>query len=214
MPGVAWAFCVLYSMALIVSQMLWNYASSTMNIMGINSLEVGTILSMFTIAAMILAVVFALVYKIFKSATCGVGIAVMGLGHLLIFVGTVTPGLSHVLFYVGAFLIGFGCNIVTLGVPMILSMTVPAAAVTAALGFAEVFHNLGAFLSSPFSQIVFAIGGQDMSLNMIFLVTAVFSFVMAVIGIFVGRKAKSVMARRAADDAAAGLKEQQAQAAE
>mgnify|MGYP003256025757 FL=1 len=199
-PAIAWAFFLLYTAALIVSQMLWNYASTVMSILGINSLEVGTILSMFTIAAILLAALFTFVFRVFKTQTCAFGICIEGLGFVVLFLGTVIPDMALPLFYIGAFLIGFGCNAVTLGVPMIMSVTVPAAAVTAALGLSEVFHNLGAFLSSPFSQVAFFFAGPDAGLNVIFIITAVFAFVMTAVSAFVGVKAKAAADRRRKDD--------------
>ncbi len=202
LPGIAWAFFLLYTAAIIASQMLWNYSSSIMSVMGINTLEVGTILSMFTIAAAILAVAFVLVYRIFKMHSVAFGLAVEGLGFLIMFLGTVNPDIALPLFYTGSFLIGFGCNAVTLGVPMIMSVTVPAAAITAALGLSEVFHNVGAFVSSPLSQAVFAVGGDSFPLKDIFMVTSIFAFIAAAVAIFVGSRAKDNAIRREADDEA------------
>lgn len=203
LPAIAWLFFALYLSATIASQMLWNYASQVMGSMGINSLEVGTVLSTFTVAAMIVAAVFVIIFKVFNTFSCAVGLAAEGLGFIVMFVGTAHPEMGLACFYIGSFLIGFGANAVTLGVPMIMSVTVPAAAVTAALGLSEVFHNLGAFLSSPFSQVMFAIGGPQMSTNDIFVATAVFAFVMAALAMWVGVRARGAKRRRAKDDAEA-----------
>ena len=187
-PGICWAYFVLYALAIIISQTMFNYGGLTMSHLGFSTVQSGFVLSCFTIAASLIGLVFSFIFRVCKNFIMALGIGIMTLGMLVFFIASETSSLG--LFYVASCVVGIGCSIVTVGCPLSMSITVAPATVTAALSFNEVFHNGGSFLASPWSQLVFGIF-PNAPTHFVFLATAVLSLILTIAAIAVGFKVRA-----------------------
>ncbi len=185
-PSVCWVYFLLYALSIVMSQTMFNYASITMEPLGVDSVNVGLALSCFTISAAVVGATFTFIYRFFRHFIFALGVGIMTAGFVIIYTASLgVPG--HVaLLYLASVVIGAGCSIVTVGCPLSMSLFVVPSAVAATLSFNEVFHNGGSFLSSPYSQIVFSIAGPDASTNVIFLATALYGLILTTVAIAVG----------------------------
>ena len=180
-----WAHMVLYLLAIVMTQTLWNYASTSMMARGIGSNQVGLILSTFTIASMVVGLTIGIIFRATRSFIMAVGIGVITVGFVVMtFAMGLLDGAIPFMFAASA-LIGVGGCIVTIGCPLSMSLRVSPAAVAGVLSMNEVFHNLGSFVASPYSQAVFAITGSH-DPDTIWAATVVFGIAVTVLAVLIG----------------------------
>lgn len=180
-----WVHMMLYLLAIVMTQTLWNYASTSMTARGIDSSQVGWILSTFTIASMVIGLVIGAIFRKTRGfiMACGIGVITVGFVVMALAMG-MAEGAVPAMFAASA-LIGMGGCIVTIGCPLSMSLRVSPAAVAAVLSLNEVFHNLGSFVASPYSQLVFAIT-QSSDPDIIWPATVVFGVVVTAFALIVG----------------------------
>lgn len=186
LPASGWMLLVLFLCTVIMSQSLFNLGGSTIGAVVNNPAVIGTIFSLFSVGAIITAVLFGPAYKFLRAQaiTCLWSIGVVG--YVLWFVAHVTGNIP--LFYVAIVLCGIGTNSTTIGVPMILSVVVSPAIVAAMMGFAYVFQNGGSFLASPIDQVVSMIGAGDPIMSSVWVFNIILGIIV-IAGLFlVGKK--------------------------
>ncbi len=180
-----WAHMVLYLLAIVMTQTLWNYASTSMTVRGIGSDQVGLILSTFTVASMVIGLTIGIIFRATRSFIMALGIGVITIGFaVMMFAMGMSDNAVPVMFASSA-LIGMGGCIVTIGCPLSMSLRVSPAAVAGVLSMNEVFHNLGSFVASPYSQLVFALTGSS-DPDTIWGATVVFGIAVTVIAVAIG----------------------------
>lgn len=195
-----WVHMVLYLLAIVMTQTLWNYASTSLSVRGIASDQVGLILSTFTVASMAVGLTIGVIFRATRSfiMACGIGVITIGFAVMTCAMGM--SGNAVPFMFASSALIGVGGCIVTIGCPLSMSLRVSPVAVAGVLSMNEVFHNLGSFVASPYSQAVFAITGSN-DPDMIWSATVVFGIAVTalavVIGIFVRRNDKKKTAASA-----------------
>jgi uncharacterized membrane protein len=129
-----------------------------MGMSGVNTALIGTVFTIFTVAGIAIAALNAFLWKIFRLWNLPISYALLAIGYVFCIIGFNTG--SIVWFFVASVIIGIGCCLCGMVLPMIMSVTVPAAALTLAIGFQEVARNLGSFLSSPWLQAVGGVFGD------------------------------------------------------
>jgi MFS family permease len=189
LPLFGWMLLLLFLCTIIMSQSLFNLGGVTIGAVVNSSAVIGTVFSLFSVGAIITAVLFGPAYRFLRAQalTCFWIIGVIG--YLLWYVAHVTGNVP--LFYVAIILCGVGTNCMTIGVSMVLSVVVAPAIVAAMMGFAYVFQNGGGFLASPVDQVVSMIGVSDSIMSSVWIFNIILG-VIVVIGLFlVAKKANS-----------------------
>lgn len=180
-----WAHMVLYMLAIVMTQTLWNYASSSMIIRGIDSSQVGLILSTFTIVSTVAGLTIGVIFRATRGFIMATGIGVCTLGFVVMTLAMNMTGDAVPFMFIASGLIGVGGTIVTIGCPLSMSLRVTPALVASVLSLNEVFHNLGSFVASPYSQLVFMITGST-DPDIMWGATIVFGVICTLLAVLVG----------------------------
>ena len=107
---------------------------------------VGTIFSVFTVAGMVVALIFAPLWNGLRLFCFPVATALFVAGYACCLLGYSSGNIA--LFFAASILIGVGCCVGGMVMPMVMSVTVAPVALTFAIGCQEVARNLGGFFSS------------------------------------------------------------------
>jgi MFS family permease len=158
-PAITWGFIIIFMFNTIITGVFFGYAGVAMGSIGIDPAMIGLVFSIFTVAGIVIALLNAAMWKLFRLWNLPISYALFAIGYVLCIIAFNTQ--SVVLFIVASVIIGVGCCLCGMCLPMILSVTVPAAALTFAIGLQEVARNLGSFLSSPWLQGVAAVFGDN-----------------------------------------------------
>jgi MFS family permease len=186
LPGSGWALLVLFLGTIIMSQSLFNLGGVSIGAVVDNPTVVGTVFSLFSVGAIVAAVLFGPAYKFLSAYTIPVFWIVGVIGYVVWYIAHVTGNV--VLFYVAIILCGFGTNTMTVGVPMLLSTIVAPAIAAAVMGFGYVFQNGGGFLASPIDQAILAVCGSDAILSSVWIFNIILGIIL-VVGLFFVAKA-------------------------
>jgi MFS family permease len=152
---------------------------------------IGTLMSIFTVAGVIVSFLFGSLFKIFKKWALVFGAFVAAAGMLLTYLGCASFE-SLVIVIIAVLVLGFGHTIVGLSVTQIISISVAPAIMVAAMGFYKVGMDLGNFISSPFISTVTAVLQipPDGDFSAIFAAAAVGMVVTGIVAVFVAIKTK------------------------
>lgn len=145
-PTVAWVFIGMFFVSLICTQTFFGYAGIAVAESGADTLMVGTIFSVFTVAGMVVALIFAPLWNGLRLFCFPVATALFVAGYACCLLGYSSGNIA--LFFAASILIGVGCCVGGMVMPMVMSVTVAPVALTFAIGCQEVARNLGGFFSS------------------------------------------------------------------
>lgn len=189
-PPIAFAYMLIFTLTLCATYPAPTYVSIIMQeaSMG-NAALSGTLLSLYTVVGAVTAALFGLIYKFAKKWVLPFSTVVLAIGFALCYVSSDPSASSLPLFIVGFLVVALGITGVTVGTPMIVSTVVAAAAATAAMGFVTAFMNLGAFLATPYADVVMNATGSA-SPRVVLVASAIFFVVFAVILFFVVSRIK------------------------
>ena len=159
-PMVAYLYLLVFTITLIATYPALMFVSIIMAQHDLGGAGLaGTLLSVFTVVGAVVAALFGTIYKILKNKILPISIMVNALAMFVIYYSS---SISNLPLFVSAFvLVGIGLTGITIGTPMILSTTVSASVLAAAMGLNAAFMNAGAFLSSPYSSLVVTVSGID-----------------------------------------------------
>ncbi len=183
-PRVAWAFIILFVFCTILTTSFFNYVGIAMAESGANTLLVGTVLTVFTIAGIVMAAANAGVWKLLRLWAFPVSYLLIALSYVVCLIAYNTGSTS--LFFVASVIMGLGCCLCGMVMPMVMSVTVSAVALTLAIGLQEVARNLGGVISSFWLVGVGLVLG-DTATNQ-FIASAVLGFAVAVVATVVAAK--------------------------
>lgn len=179
-PAVALAFIFVFMLSTIMTQTFFNYAPMAITDAGADPLVIGTVFTVFTIVGIVVAAGNAALWKFLRLWCFPLAFIFLTGGYAICIMG-VSSG-SVAMFFVASGVIGVGCCLAGLVMPMVMSVTVSAAALTLAIGLQEVAHNLGSFLSAPWLNIIgTSMGDTAMNQFIAILVFGCISTAMAIV---------------------------------
>lgn len=182
-PGIAITFIVLFGFSVLLTQTFYGYGGIAMAESGCDTLLTGTVFTVFTVASMVIATANAPLWKTFRLYNLPIAFLLITLGYVLSLVGY---GAGNVVFFFAAAIVmGVGCCMGGMVMPMVMSVTCSAGALTLAIGLQEVARNLGGFLSAPWlSTIGIAFGDtatvQFTAVLVLGIICTVVSFIVTV----------------------------------
>lgn len=189
LPGVAWYYLFLLLIVMLLSQFNWNYIAFIATDLGYSSAVIGTIVTCFTVGAILGGFAYGIFYRLFKNYILFFAMALVIVSFAILYAATLEVFSSALIaFYLAFFISGFSSTQFTSGIPMSLSLTVPASAVAAAMGLFFAFQNIGSFLASPVGQVYFGVLGEGAPLNNIFILGIVVSVILTIVTFFTSLK--------------------------
>ena len=138
-----------------------------------------TALSLYTVAGVVAGFVFGFLFKSVKRMVITLGMALCGLGFLLVFFGS-----SMIVMTVGLVIVGFGFSTFFPAFMAWMGMVTPPSTVAMASSLILACMNLGGFVASPYNSLLMSIFGADHFILPMILIAIVFDFAVAVIFIF------------------------------
>ncbi len=160
-PRVAILFIISYTFSTLLTQTFFNYAGIAMNESGCDPLLVGTVFTAFTVAGIVVAAANAGLWKFLRIWNYPLAFVLITLGYVLCLIGYGSGAINW--FFAASIIMGIGCCIAGMVMPMVMSVTVTASALTLAIGLQEVARNLGSFLSAPWLNLVGSTFGDTAS---------------------------------------------------
>ncbi len=181
-PGGVWGFICTFALCTLVCSGFFAYAGIAMAQSGVDTLVVGTVLTAFTVAGIVVAAANALLWKAMRLFNFPVSYLLLAAGFALGLIGCASGEVW--LFFASSIVMGVGCCLTGLVMPMALSVMVPAASLTMAISFQEIARNLGTFLASPVLVGVGSVFGdtaqvQFTAMLIISLIGAAIGFILA-----------------------------------
>ena len=159
LPAVAWAHIILFTFCTILTTSFFNYLGIAMADSGADTLLVGTVLSIFTVAGIAMAALNAPMWKLLRLWNFPLSYLLIGLSYIICLLAYSTG--STALFFAASVCMGLGCCLCGMVMPMVMSVTVLPVALTLAIGLQEVARNLGGVLSSVMLNAVGAVIGDN-----------------------------------------------------
>jgi MFS family permease len=192
-PLIAWLLLVTFMLGVMLTGFFPNFGAIFFEGLGMNMAWFGTAMSMMTIGATLIAVAFALVYKVTKTHIITLGCVLITIAYFVLYYFTVAHVDNIIAWYITVFVFGFGMNSLTIGMAMVLSVAVDEKIVTFILGINFLFQNLGSFIATPVSQLWFGVVGAE-PVNSILLFAGVFGVILTIYTVIVvvlaGKKGK------------------------
>ena len=184
LPAVAIAFILMFFLSVICCQTFFGYSGIAIAESGADALMIGTVFSTFTVAGMVVAAVFAPMWKALRLFCMPVAMVLMTAGYALCLLGYSAGNI--VFFFAASAVIGFGTCIAGMVMPMVMSVTVLPAALTLAIGLQEVARNMGGFFSSFWLSTIGRVFGDTATTQ--YWAILVLCAVVALIGFVVSAK--------------------------
>jgi predicted MFS family arabinose efflux permease len=156
-PKEAFGILGIFLLAQLVFGVFSAYISYVVTEIGGTPVLASTMMTVFSIACIVIALVFGPLYRLVKQNILLLVSALVVTGYALLYLGGASASIP--LLFLGAVCCGLATNMCSTGVAMMLSITVPQASVAAAMSASIVCMNVGTFLTSPFLQIVSAASG-------------------------------------------------------
>ena len=203
-PGIAIAFILVFTLCTIITGGFRDYMSQAMGNVGYTPLDVGTLMSFYSIVGTVISLFNVVLWNWFRQWGFPLAFAFLGIGFLLVLIGYNNGSLA--IFYLAAIFMGIGRSLTGMCLPMIISTTVPPIAMTACMGLMSVTQNLGMFLGAPWLTTVEKLFGQDPRVQMIaFIGLAAVACILACICAAAAKKklAAAEAAKAEAEEAAA-----------
>lgn len=189
-PARAWVLMLCFLLSMLVLGFFTSFGRTVVGTVGVDPAVFGTFMSVRTIGSILVAAIFGFIFKFVKKYCLSVGAICIAIGFCLFYFPSLGTEANLVAFYIGSFMIGFGMNMLTVGMAMVLSLYVSPAVVAFLMGMNAVFMNAGTFLSSPTSLVFFAVFGVDTPVVHIFLFGIIMILIVAAVYAFavIGRK--------------------------
>ena len=184
MPAVAWTFIVMFFFSVLCTQTFFGYSGIAIAESGADTLLIGTVFSVFTVAGIVVAAAFAPLWKGLRLFCFPVAMALMAIGYAFCLLGYSAGNIAF--FFVASTVIGFGCCIAGMVMPMVMSVTVAPVALTFAIGCQEVARNMGGFFSSFWLSTIGRVFGDTATTQ--FWAILILCVAVAVVGFVVSGK--------------------------
>ena len=183
-PARAYVLMLAFMLAMLSLGFFTSFGRTIVGNVGLDPLAWGTIMTVRTVGSILVAAIFGFIYKFVKNYCLVLGgiLLIVGMGCFYFFCLGTSPTLPA--YYVGAFTIGFGMNMLTCGMAMVLSTFVRPEGVAYLMGMSALSMNLGTFLSSPCSQVFFGIFGADTPVVQIFMFAMIIEAICAALYFF------------------------------
>jgi MFS family permease len=192
-PASGWAMIILYLLAMVVTNGWHMFISFVVADLGGSPLLSSHVLNTFAVCCIIIALVFAWLYRLAGHHVLAIAAAILILSNLSSMFGGLFDSIPW-LFAAGAFQ-GLATNLFTVAMTFELGVLMPKAAVAAAMGWIAVTGNLGTTVATPLLGFFAAINGANAPSYMIFLDMTIISVGILVFGIIMGR----ILNRKAAE---------------
>ncbi len=176
LPAVAISFIVIFVFCTLLTTSFFSYLGIAMAESGADTLLVGTVLSIFTVAGIVTAALNAPLWKLLRLWNFPLSYLFIAVSYIVCLLAYSTG--STALFFVASIVMGIGCCLCGMVMPMVMSVTVMPAALTLAIGLQEVARNLGGVFSSFFLTGVGATLGDNPVTQ--FTASAVLGFVIMI----------------------------------
>lgn len=195
-PGVAAAFIATYTLVTILTQSFFNYGGIAISESGGDTLLVGTVLTAFTVAGIVVAALNAGLWKVFRLWNFPFAFLLITAGYLCALAGYATGGIAW--FFAASIIMGVGCCMAGMVMPMVMSVTCSAASLTLAIGLQEVARNLGGFLSAPWLNLIGTVFGDtpDVQFTATFIVGVVATAIAFILAAVNNRKFRNADYRK------------------
>lgn len=180
-PVRGWVLMLCFMASMLVLGFFTSFGRTIVGEVGVDPAVWGTFMSVRTVGSLLVAACFGFIFKSAKQYCLTLGAVCIGVGFALFYFFSLGTEAVLPVYYVGSFLIGFGMNMLTVGMAMVLSLYVSPAVVAFLMGMNALAMNLGTFLSSPTSQVFFAVFGSDTPVVHIFLMGIIMIAVVAVV---------------------------------
>lgn len=180
-PARAWVFMACFMLSMLVLGFFTSFGRTIVGEVGVDPAIWGTFMSVRTVGSILVAALFGFIFKFAKQYCLTLGAVSIGIGFALFYFFSLGTEAILPVYYVGSFLIGFGMNMLTVGMAMVLSLYVSPAVVAFITGMNALAMNLGTFASSPVSQIFFAVFGANTPVVHIFLFGIILIAIVAVV---------------------------------
>ena len=198
LPGAVWVYIISFMLCTICSSGFFGYVGIAMAESGANTLLIGTVLTMFTVAGIVIALANPLMWKVFKAFCYPISYIFLGLGAVFALIGYHTG--STAIYFVSSIVMGIGCCLCALALTMVNSVLVAPAALAFSLGCMEVTRNLGAFIATPWLLMVGRLFGDNANSQFIGLifVCSVATVISLILAAATNKKLKAAEAEKAA----------------
>lgn len=152
LPGIALSFIATFTLVTVLTQTFFNYAGIAMAESGCNTLLIGTVFTVFTVFSIVVAAANAALWKAFRQWNFPMAFLLIAAGYILCLVGYGSGWIGW--FFAASIVMGTGCCLAGMTMPMVMSITCSASSLTLAIGLQEVARNLGSFLSAPWLNAI------------------------------------------------------------
>lgn len=189
-PAIAWFFILMFVVINMCDQPVMSILADVFVNAGIGDAgAAGVAQASFVAAGVVLSLIFGFVFKHMKKWVLMASALVICVGQFVLFSGTnMMPSLAVAI--IGIIFIGLGNTGITVGTPLVTSLAVSPAAYAAAMGFSKVGMDIGAFISSPYVQVVTAAANTS-DYSIVFAVSGVIAAVCFVLFLVVLKNTKT-----------------------
>lgn len=190
-PAIGWFFIAMFTIVNMVDQPVMSILANVFAQYGIGDAGTASLAqAVFLLMGIVIAACFAPIFKKLNKWVLAVSALCVGVGQLALFAGThIAPAL--IVCVIAIAFIGGGSAGITIGTPMVASTVVTPAAYAAAMAFSKVGMDIGAFLSSPYVQLVTMVMNTT-DYSWIYLVDAILALICMVLLFIVVGKAREV----------------------
>lgn len=155
LPACAWVFIILFAAVNLLSTTFFNYISVAMAESNADTLMVGSVMTVFTVAVSLIALASAPLWKALHLWNYPLAVLLVVVGYASAIAGILSGSL--VSFFAASVFLGMGLSVAAMSMPMILSSVLMPTMLTMAIGFQEVARNVGGVLSSPWLSVTSAL---------------------------------------------------------
>jgi predicted MFS family arabinose efflux permease len=157
-PVMIWLLFILFLLTQVFQYPTFVYLSQFMAEANLgDSAIAGTLLSVITVAGIVIALVFGVIYRALGKLTLPVSAICVAAGEVLIYLACVSVSLPIMIAAVVVF--GIGATIMMAALSQEVSRLVNKATAGVALGLLFAFMNAGTFAATPYTQAI-ASGGS------------------------------------------------------
>jgi MFS family permease len=188
-PWRVYIIMICFMLSMMILGFFTSFGRMALNDVGVNPALFGTIMSVRTIGSILVALCFGFIYRFLKKYVLVAGCLLIAVSFAIFYACTASGNGELIILYVAGFCMGFGMNMLTVGMAQILSILTKPIVLTFVLGLNTFCMNAGTFISSPASQVYFGIVG-DTPVYPIFLLAIVIAVILAVVNGVVMASAK------------------------
>lgn len=179
-PTRVWIIMICFCLSMLCLGFFTSFGRMAFDDIGVTPTIFGTLMSFRTVGSLLVGAVFGFLYKFLKKYVLATGMILLVIAFAIFYIMPATGTTNLIPLYVAAFSMGFGMNMLTVGMAQTLSILTNPIVMTFVLGLNTLFMNMGTFLSSPVSQVFFGIVGEEV-LYPVFLFAMIVCIILAVI---------------------------------